>query len=94
MGPAADVRHLQLSPDLSAAATRQWLATTRRSPRSRRSSGFAADVAGVLREQLGLRVQQEQRTADRLFSIDLALTWNGRWGGGRVSVFGLLGVEW
>jgi hypothetical protein len=56
---------------------RQWLVATRRSPKSRRGSAFAADVARVLRGQLGLAVREEARTQDGLFSIDLALDWQG-----------------
>lgn len=78
LGPASQLPVLQLSPQLAAAVQRQWLTTTRRSPVSRRGSGFAADVARVLRHQLGRRVRGEARTSDGLFSIDLALTWNGR----------------
>jgi hypothetical protein len=75
-GPAAAAPELQLPPALAAAVTRQWLTTTRRSPVSKRSSGFASDVARVLRDQLGCRVAVEGRTSDGLFSIDLMLTWN------------------
>lgn len=78
-GPAADAPRLQLSRELAAAVKRQWLVATRRSPKSRRSSAFAADVARVLRDQLGLTVRGEARTQDGLFSIDLALDWQGRW---------------
>jgi hypothetical protein len=79
LGPAAAAAELRLPPLLAAAVQRQWLATTRRSPLTQRGSAFAADVAWVLSQRLGLRVQQEQRTHDGLFSIDLALQWQGRW---------------
>ena len=88
LGPAASAHQLQLPPALYAAAQRQWLATTRRSPRTSRSSGFAADVGRVLQEQLRLKVQFEARTADGLFSADMTVMWGGRWvvfsGGGHV----------
>jgi hypothetical protein len=76
-GPAAAAPELQLPPALAAAVQRQWLTTTRRSPLSKRGSGFAGDVSRVLRDQLGLRVGAEKRTSDGLFSMDLLTTWNG-----------------
>lgn len=83
LGPSAEDPRLQLSPELGAAATRQWLTTTRTAPRTRRTSGFARDVARVLAHQLQLPVKAEVRTQDGLFSMDLALTWQDRCGGGK-----------
>lgn len=83
LGPSAEDPRLQLSPELAAAVTRQWLTTTRTAPRARRASGFARDVARVLAHQLQLPVKAEVRTQDGLFSIDLALTWQDRCGGGK-----------
>eukprot|EP00879_Flechtneria_rotunda_P015883 GHRR01016610.1.p1 GENE.GHRR01016610.1~~GHRR01016610.1.p1 ORF type:complete len:204 (+),score=81.67 GHRR01016610.1:906-1517(+) len=50
--------------------------SNRRSP-SRRSR-FQWDVARVLQEQLCLVVQEEALTNDGLFSIDVAVIWQGR----------------
>lgn len=83
LGPSAEDPRLQLSPELGAAVTRQWLTTTRTAPRARRASGFARDVTRVLAHQLQLPVKAEVRTQDGLFSIDLALTWQDRCGGGK-----------
>lgn len=51
---------------------------------NRRSSGssksnFQTAVVHVLRDALGLAVDEEVLTEDGLFSIDAAVTWKARW---------------